>query len=280
MKLISHFNALLIISTCLSMFNFPCFAKENWRERAAVRDDVTSSDVSAEITFGRAIAARILGQYKGYNDSELTKYVNLVGLSLARNTNRPELEYHFMVLNTGDVNAYAAPGGYIFITKGALQLMKDESELAGVLSHEISHVTEKHVVKELNIKGDDDSVMTGLAELVGGKTESARAVFSQAVERGLDLIFKNDYKREDEMQADRTAVSICALDQYDPAGLARYLERISTIKGKLPEKSDDSHPTFATRIAQINGVIKRDGIEAMGLSTNESRFSAAVKNIK
>ena len=255
-------------------------AGENWRERASSEQVVTSGDVSAEVAFGREIAARILARYKPYDDPALIRYVNLVGLALARNTNRPELNFHFMILDTSEVNAYAAPGGYVFITKGALQLMKDESELAGALAHEISHVAEMHVVKELKIKGTDDSAISGLAQLAGGSTESARAAFSQAVDKGLEMIFKNGYKREDEMQADKTAVSISALSGYDPAGLAKYLNRISAGKEKITDPSDPTHPTFAARISQINDVIATDGIDGVTLATNKERFTASIKGLK
>ena len=252
----------------------------NWRQRVSAGEVVTAGDVAAEIAFGRAIAARILGRYKAHDNPALIKYVSLVGSSLARNTNRPELEFHLMILDTADVNAYAAPGGYIFITKGALQMMKDESELAGVLAHEIAHVTEKHVVKELKIKGADDSGTSELARLVGGSSESARAAFAQAVDQGLDLIFKDGYKRADEMQADKTAVSISALSGYDPAGLARYLDRISALKEKARDPLDQSHPSFNDRIAQVNGAITQDDMDSGGLVSNKERFAAAIKHLK
>ena len=264
----------------LATLALPVHADTSWRERASAEQTITADDVAAEVAFGREIAARILGRYKPYDNPALIKYVNLVGLSLARSASRPELEFHFMVLDTDDINAYAAPGGYVFITRGALLLMKDESELAGALAHEIAHVAEKHVVKELNIKGADDSAISGLAQLVGGSSESARAAFSQAVDKGLDMIFKNSYKREDELQADKSAVTISALSGYNSIGLAKYLDRIGTIKGKVPEPPDSTHPTFTTRIAQINDVIQKEGINTNELATNKERFAATIKSLK
>ena len=264
----------------LAAFSLPALAADsNWRDRASGEEEMSEGDVTAEVSFGREIAARILGRYKTNNNPALIKYVNLVGLSLARNTNRPELEYHFTVLDTNEVNAYAAPGGYVFVTSGALQLMKDESELAGVLAHEIGHVTEMHVVKELKIKGVDDSITTGLAQLVGGSTDSARAAFAQAVDKGLDIIFKDGYKREDEMQADKTAVTICALSGYEASGLAKYLDRTRAMKEKVPD-TDQTHPTADARIAQINQIIATNGIETGNVVGNQKRFAAAMKGLK
>jgi predicted Zn-dependent protease len=263
----------------LTVVSLSAWAGNNWRERTSAEEEFTAADVAAEVAFGREISARILGRYKTYNNPALIKYVNLVGLSLVRSTNRPELDYHFMVLDTSEVNAYAAPGGYVFVTTGAIQLMKDESELAGVLAHEIGHVTEMHVVKELKIKGADDSVTSGLAQLVGGNTESARAAFSQAVDKGLDIIFKDGYKREDEMQADKTSVIICALGGYDASALAKYLDRTRAIKEKIPDP-DQTHPTADARIAQIKEIIAANGMEVSSVVNHQKRFAAAMKGLK
>lgn len=253
-------------------------AGENWRSRASAEEVVTTSDVAAEINFGRAIAARILGRHKAYDNPTLIKYVSLVGATLALNTNRPELDFHMMILDTDELNAYAAPGGYIFITRGALKYMKDESELAGVIAHEIAHITEKHVVKELKIKGTDDS--SDLARLAGGSSGAARAAFGQAVEKGLELIFRDEYKKEDEMQADRTSITISALSGYDPTGLGRYLNRIKAIKEKTPPPSDSTHPTFDARVAQINQVIIKEEINYRALAKNNARFAETINNLK
>jgi predicted Zn-dependent protease len=251
---------------------------DSWRERVSAGAEMTAGDVDAEVAFGREIAARILGRYKMLNDPDTIRYVNLVGLALVRNTNRPELAYHFTILDTRDVNAYAAPGGYVFVTAGALRAMRDEAELAGVLAHEIGHITEMHVVKELKIKGTDDSITTGLAQLVGGSSETARAAFSQAIDKGLEMIFKDGYKREDELQADSDAVTLCALSGYDGSGLARYLGRIGGSREKVPD-ADGTHPSLDTRMAQIREAIATNGIDTQSAATSLPRFTAAMKGL-
>jgi predicted Zn-dependent protease len=154
-----------------------------------------------------------------------------VGLSLAVNSNRPELTYHFAVLNTSEINAYAAPGGYIFVTRGAIEKMQDESELAGVIAHEMGHVNGKHVVKELDIKATEGSAVSGLARLIGGGTESARIAFSKAVDKAMDTLFTTGYKREDESRLTR-AQSCCARRRIRPCRAGPYFERIKAAKGK------------------------------------------------
>src|SRR3989304_6169141 len=127
----------------------------------------------------------------------------IVGRSAAQYANRPEIEFRFAILNTDIVNAFAAPGGYIFITKGALRLMEDEAELAGVLAHEVAHVSERHIVKELNIKGTEASPSAGLARIVGGGTDTMRAAFTQVVDKAVEILFEKGLKRQDEMDSDR-----------------------------------------------------------------------------
>ncbi len=104
-----------------------------FRQRVSSGDEGLSSDIDEEVRFGREVAARVIARYGLYDNPKLMKYVNLVGHVISRTTNRPELEFHFAVLNTDEINAYAAPGGYVFVTRGALLRMRDEAELAGVL---------------------------------------------------------------------------------------------------------------------------------------------------
>lgn len=272
-RLFSSYTLLFV--SCVTPF--ASFAANDWRNRASAEEVVTSSDIAAEVAFGRAIAARILGRYPIYDNPSLIKYINLVGASLAQNTNRPELDFHLMLLDTNEINAYATPGGYVFITKGALSYMKDESELAGVLAHEIAHVTEKHIVKDLKIKGSDES--SDLARLIGGSGDAARAAFGQAVDKGAQLIFNDEYKKEDELQADKTGGIISTLTGYDPSGLSRYLNRIKPIKEKIPPTSDSTHPSFDARTTKINEAIKKDGISVVTLSKNDKRFNEQTKGI-
>lgn len=271
-------NFTLVSTLCFFIAGINSAAGNNWRNRASVEEEVTASDITAEISFGRSIAAKILGIYKPYDNPELIKYVSLVGASLAMSTNRPELEFHLMILDTEELNAYAAPGGYIFVTKGAIKYMQDEAELAGVIAHEVAHINEKHVVKELKIKGSDET--SDLALLIGGSSAAARAAFGQAVDKGLELIFKDGYKKEDELQADRTSIAISTLTGYDPAGLARYLSRIKPIKEKIQAPANDDHPTFDARVAQINEIIKQEGINTKTLAKNHTRFAEVMKSLR
>jgi len=154
-------------------------ASENFRMRAPKVAQLrgvgyTPADVKAEIEFGRGLAARILNTYPLVENPQLQRYVATLGAGLAAQVGRPELTFHFAVIDTPDVNAYACPGGYILLTHGLVKLLSNEAELVGVLAHEIAHVNERHVVKKLKLKGKSDSAVDGLGAMIGGATASFR----------------------------------------------------------------------------------------------------------
>ena len=127
-----------------------------------------------EIEFGRGVAAKILGKYPIFKDEEKVNYISQIGTGIAAQLGRPELNYYFGILDTEDINGYAAPGGYIFVTTGALKLMRNEAQLAGVLAHELAHINQKHIVKQLNLQSADRSMTSGIAQILGGATLSAK----------------------------------------------------------------------------------------------------------
>jgi predicted Zn-dependent protease len=274
----------LVIAATLSMLAgarvCPAEPEVNFRQRMSSTDEVVTSDVAEEVRFGREVAARVIARFGLYENPGIMKYVNLVGQALSQSTNRPEIEFRFAVLNTDAINAYAAPGGYVFVTRGSLAAMRDEAELAGVLAHEIAHIVERHAVKEFNIKGAEDSISAGMAHAIGGSSESARLAFSQAVDKALDLLLKDGYKREDEIQADNDSVLFCALSGYDPSGLVRYFERIRAMKGKLTEVLDRTHPSYDTRIAWLKGTMTREGIDPETFKTYKERFVENMGQLK
>lgn len=273
--------ALLGFASLLPASAFGAESDTAWRQRLpSAEADMVTDDVQEEVLFGREVAARLAGRYTMYDNDRITRYVNLVGKAITLNTNRPELEFHFGVLNTDEINAYAAPGGFVFITRGALMKMQDESELAGVLAHEVGHIVERHVVNELHIRGTESSAAAGLARLIGGTSESARIAFSQSVDKALDMLFSTGYKREDEVQSDRDAMLFCSLSGYDPAGLVRYFERLNAIKGKNTEVLDKTHPSYEVRIARLKGIIAEEGMESSTNKVFKERFLEVQKTMK
>jgi len=175
-----------------------------------------------EIAIGRDVAARLLGAAPLMNDMRVQRYVNHVGRWLASQSERPDLPWRFGVMEAPQLNAFAVPGGTIFITRGLLEKMHSEAELAGVLSHEIVHVVRKHHLKAIQ-KGalTQLSADAAGAALNNVNTEARNKLIAFGTEmysRGLD--------KGDEFEADRLGVVIAARGGYDTYGLPAVLQTL------------------------------------------------------
>ncbi len=173
-----------------------------------------------EVAIGRQIAGSLLGAAPLVKDKQLQKYVNNVGRWVASQSERPDLAWHFGVIESNDINAFAAPGGYIFVTKGLYKLLNDESELAGVLAHEVGHVIRKHHLKILQQSRMVDLGGKLLARQAGGNDKIQNLIGSGAeiVSRSLD--------KNAEFEADRIAVVLAARAGYEAFGLPQVLQEI------------------------------------------------------
>jgi predicted Zn-dependent protease len=222
------------------------------------------------------VAARILGNTQLKKDEDLTRYLNRIGKGIAANAGRPELDFHFAVLNSDSVNAFAAPGGYVFVTSGALRLMADEAELAAVLGHEIGHVAAKHIVKELKIRGEDREGKSVTA-LIGGTTDPIRLALQTMVDQAVSILFERGYQKQDEFEADRIGASLLALAGYDPTALQRYLLRIDAAKGSTTADIHRTHPPNSERSGALVNFYRENGIESDSGAINKERFKHYVQ---
>jgi len=263
----------ILISLILFLFANITYSSD-FRRRAsqASEEEIykTEDDIKAEVIFGRSLSARILGRYPLYKDKDITEYINLIGKGLAQYAGRPEIEFHFGILDTDTINAFSAPGGYIFITKGCLKEIEDEAELAGVLAHEIAHIVERHIVKEINLRAPDESPLTGFASLIAGATGTAEAVFTTFVDKAYEILFERGYKIEDEFSSDRFSVSLLKLSGYDPYGLIRFLKRLNE-KGKVKEIKG-THPGIVERIQGLKRFMEENQISGDDKKTRKERF--------
>jgi len=230
-----------------------------------------TADIIAEMQFGKKVAARILGQETLHENTQLTRYINLIGKTLVLHSKRNELEFHFAVLNNPQANAYATPGGYIFITKGAIEAANNEAELAAILAHEIAHVTERHIVNQLNITGTEQAHIAGLVRFLGASGNTAQVTLTQSVDQAVSLLFETGYKIDDELEADFVAMILLAETGYDPLALKQYLLR-------LPEQADpmakqpQTHPTNAQRFTQLNTLIETEKLQTLNFPQLRERF--------
>ena len=220
------------------------------RQAANVVRTMLPISAAKEGEIGRGIAATIAGRYPVSHDTALTRYVNLVGLTVASVSPRPDISYHYGVLETPDVNAFAAPGGYIFITRGALRLIHNEAELAGVLAHETGHVNAKHVINQIR-KSDTMREVKSQLDIQG-------AVLDQLVGSGSNMLFMG-LSRDDELQADSLGLEYAAAAGYDPGGLAAFIARLSTHAGEGPLADFyATHPKPDERIERLHAIAARE----------------------
>ena len=199
-----------------------------------------------EIEIGRDVASRLLGAAPLVANPAMQRYVNNVGRWLAAQTERPDLPWQFGVLDSPNVNAFAVPGGTIFITRGLLQQMRNEAELAGVLGHEIVHVLRKHHLKAIQ-KGAQtalagDAMSMALRERGGAARDKLIALGTEMYSRGLD--------KSDELEADRLGVVIAARGGYDSYGLPSVLQTLQAMNAEDSALAlmFKTHPTPAERL--------------------------------
>lgn len=181
-----------------------------------------------EIQLGDGIAANLLGASPLFTDNKAQQYVNRVGRWLSLQTERPDLPWKFGILESSDVNAFAAPGGTIFITRGLLQKLNNESELAGVLAHEIVHVLRKHHLAALQ-KGARMGVASDLlGEAIKDKNSP---VLEKAIKAGTE-VYARGLDKDDEFEADRMGIVIATRAGYDPYGLPAVLQMLDAINAQ------------------------------------------------
>ena len=236
-------------------------------KRATQVRDIQMTDAE-EQKLGEAVSEKIRTRYGVVQDPAIHRYVSLVGTVLAQASSRPTLNWRFIVLDTDGVNALAAPGGFIHITRGALSLMKNEAELAGVLGHEIVHVTERHTIMAIQ-KGK--MVQIGADETIGSS-----AIFSQLVDKSYQVVYAG-FGRGEELESDRKGAALANAVGYDPARLGAFLSTISERNKDSTEKQGffDSHPAMKERLDKLGATIKAEKLSAT--ATVDARFASHVK---
>ena len=225
--------------------------------KAAARsfEDITPEQ---EYYIGRTVGAQILKKYDTYPNKRATNYINLIGQSLARASDLPETfgGYHFMIQDSDEINALAAPGGLVFVTRGILRCCRTEDAVAAVLAHEIGHVQHRHGLQAIK-KSRVTSALTTLG-IEGTKTFGSQELseltetFEQSISDITHTLINNGYSRNFERQADKDAVIITKRLGYDPNGLVDMLKEME--KQLKPGRIDfvKTHPSPESRIADIS----------------------------
>ncbi|HQF21209.1 MAG TPA: M48 family metallopeptidase [Kiritimatiellia bacterium] len=219
----------------------------------------TFQDITPEQEYyiGRTVAATVLTQHKPLSAEKLNAYLNQVGQSLAQFSERPETfgGYHFLALDSAEINAFAAPGGLILVTRGLLDCCQTEDELAAVLAHEIGHVEKQHGLRAIRT-GRLNSALTILAveagkNLAGEQLAEVTKAFDESINDITTTLMNSGYSRKLEYEADAAAVGILRRAGYQPGALVAMLENMAKNWDSSRHDFAATHPAPADRIAQL-----------------------------
>ena len=232
---------------------------------------------SQELALGQQSHEEVIKQFGIYNEKpELNALVERVGRRLAANSDRPNLPWHFTILDTPMVNAMALPGGYIYITRGMLERINSEDEVAGVLGHEITHVTARHAAQQISRAQLAQFGMVLGSVMAGPEASQA---YGQIAELGLNLLFQR-YSRGQESQADLVGTEYVARSNYNPVGAERMLMTLQRLD-KHPATGIDryfvSHPDPAKRVKDVRGKIQELAAKNPAILANEPQRDAYVR---
>ena len=229
-------------------------------------DSLRKVSEAEEITIGGDLASLILGTAPLIDDPAKQRYINRMGRWLAVHSDRPDLPWKFGIVESGDVNAFSMPGGYVLVTRGMFDRMRTESELAAVLSHEIAHVAQKDHLGALQ-QSLRNSALSGFTEYVGGGGGLTGAFRTALINAGKDM-FARGLSKDDEFDADRIGVVIAARSGYSPYGMVGVLQTLSAApddKGfalhnrthPLPvERLDRLDRAMGTRLDALPGLVE------------------------
>jgi predicted Zn-dependent protease len=220
-----------------------------------------------EQKLGADVSLKVRTRFGVVQDPAVHKYVTLVGTLIAQESERPKLPWTFIVLDTDGVNAFASPGGYVHITRGALGLITNEAELAAVLAHEIGHVAHKHTVNAIR-KANGEKLLTDAALANRGP------YLDKLANLAYDMVLEGKFDRGDELDADKVSVTLTQKLGYASAGLADFLTRLDDRNKDMPQRNGlfASHPETKERIDKV-----RQLAAGKTGATVEARYKSRIK---
>ena len=236
-----------------------------------------------EYYIGRAVGATILKTYKPYDNSKANRYLNVLGKTLSSYSDMPETfaGYHFLILDTSEINAFAAPGGFIFVSRGLLRCCKSEDAFAAVLAHEIGHVQSQHGLQAIKKSRVTTAVTTTVAEgaksFGGEQLAQLTTAFEGSISDIASTMVNSGYARKFETQADLAAVTIMKRVGYNPNGLKEMLLVMETHLKSDKRGFASTHPDPKVRIKDIEAVL--DGGAIPMNSPRQVRFKKAMEGV-
>jgi predicted Zn-dependent protease len=238
-----------------------------------------------EYYIGRAVGATVLDRYSPYDRSKVNDYLNLLGQTLALASERPEIfgGYHFLALDSEEINAFATPSGLILVSRGLLRCAGSEDEVAAILAHEIGHVVKKHglrAIKTSRIQAAGTDLALSQAERQSPEVVARlTAAFSDSIKDITSTLINSGYSRTLEKEADLSALTTLRAAGYDPWGLVRMLE---VMEQKLTPGGPDfakTHPDPADRVEYLDKELARTTPAGPAPPARQARYRAAMAGI-
>lgn len=222
-----------------------------------------SLDQRHERAIGESVSLALTNEYGVTTNQELARYVVMVGQTVASRTPRADKQWVFGVLETQEVNAFSGPGGYVWITRGAVEHMQNEAELAGVLGHEIGHVVKQHGLQAAKQAGLADAAVTAV------QSSNDMTEFNGLSDKVADIIIKRGFSQPQEFEADAMSVKFVAAAGYDPNGFLHFLERIRQQQKSGGPTLFSTHPGMDERIKRVTAEISSAGTAGHGVTLQE-----------
>ena len=206
-----------------------------------------------EKTIGGALATEVFSRFGGpYDNPQLQRYVALVGQSVAQLSDRPNIPYHFSILNTEEPNAFAAPGGYVFVSLGLLRLIQNESQLAGVLGHEIAHINKKHALQTIQ----RSKTLQGVSSLSLSLMDKDPAIFGKLIDEVSGVLFTRGLDKDLEYEADQVGLEYAYRVGYSPGGLSDFIKTLAGASGSH-SIFFSTHPSPKNRYERLKSLIPK-----------------------
>lgn len=231
-----------------------------------------------EVAMGLEADKQVEQQLGLYPDAQLQAYVERLGRRLAADSERPDLPWTFKVVDDPVVNAFALPGGHIYVTRGLLSHLTSEAELVSVLGHEIGHVTARHSVSQMS-----KAQLAQIGLIAGMLFKPELANYSNMAQQGMQLLFLK-YSRDDERQADDLGLRYVAKENYDPREMSQVFETLRRVSakeqpgGRVPNWLS-THPAPEDRIQRINAQVARIEGDLSGTTVNREPYLRSIDNI-
>lgn len=261
--------------TCILAAALAVFAAACATNPVTGKKQVSLLSEAEEAAIGQQQDAEVRREMGVYNDRSLEQYVNEIGQELARNSHRPNLPWTFTIVDSSAINAFALPGGYVYVTRGILAYLDDESELAGVLGHEIAHVTARHAAQAYTRQAEANLGLTILSIFV-----PSTQPFTDLSASGLSVLFLRN-GREAELEADRLGVEYGSGAGYDPSGVPRFLStlaRVSALSERGIPNWLSTHPDPGSRVTKAEPVATRF-TSANATRVNRDRYLDQIRGL-